>query len=80
MRHRFDAGDVDCLHLLDEAEYARQLPQRSPGLGIINRDPRQVRNAPHIVERQGHEQSEKTIKNEGWLGYHIDAPEGIKIR
>jgi hypothetical protein len=38
------------------------LRQRSTSLRIINSDPRQVRSALHIVERQGHDRIEKTIK------------------
>jgi hypothetical protein len=39
-----------------------------------------VRCALHIVEGQGHEESEKTVKNKGCVGYHTGALEGTKIR
>jgi hypothetical protein len=39
-----------------------------------------MRSAPHIVEGQGHEWDEKTVKNKGCIGYHTGALEGSKIR
>ena len=80
MRHRRDAGNIHRLHLFDQPEHTRQLGQCGLRFGVVNRDPRQVRCAPHIVEGQGHEKGEKTVKNKGCVGYHTGAVEGRKIR
>jgi hypothetical protein len=80
MRHRLNAGNINRLHVFDQSEHASQLRQRGLGFSVINGDPRQVRCALHIVEGQGHEESEKTVKNKGCVGYHTGALEGTKIR
>ena len=80
MRHRLYTRDVNRLHLFDQAEYPRQLGQRGFGFGVIDGDAREVRGTSYIIELNGHRQSEKTVKKEGRVGYHTDAPDGTWTR
>ncbi|SOT42625.1 conserved hypothetical protein [Burkholderia cenocepacia] len=57
---RRDAGGVDRLHLLDEAEEFIELAEHVLGVGVGHFESRQVRDAFHIGQGQGHAITGKT--------------------
>ncbi|CAM2189967.1 hypothetical protein BCEP27_110102 [Burkholderia cepacia] len=57
---RRDAGGVDRLHLLDEAEEIIELAEHVLGVGVGHFESRQVRDAFHIGQGQGHAITGKT--------------------
>jgi len=70
MGHRFDTGNVNSLHLFDQPEYACQLTERSLRVRLLYRNPRQMRNALHVIYRQCHKSPAKPLNNRNCIGYY----------
>src|SRR4051812_21702784 len=54
MRHRFDPGRIDGLHLVDEPEQVIQLRARISSFGVVHGDAREPGNATDLVEVERH--------------------------